>query len=126
MGNDANAADPFQYDFTIPSDIPAGKGTIAWTWFNKIGNREMYMNCGPLTLTGAGGPQKNFDDLPDMFLRLCKDHPICFNTGLNNPNIQYATHKLSTSKFYASRQSHKFCASLRDWGHSGFSHDVYE
>jgi hypothetical protein len=68
MGNDPNAADPYQYDFTIPSDIPAGSGTIAWTWFNKIGNREMYMNCGPLTLTGTGGAKKNFDDLPDMFV----------------------------------------------------------
>jgi len=67
MGGNADAADPFEYEFTIPSDIPAGNGTIAWTWFNKIGNREMYMNCGPVTLTGTGGSQLNFDALPDMF-----------------------------------------------------------
>ncbi|CAG9952107.1 unnamed protein product [Clonostachys rosea f. rosea IK726] len=67
MGSNANAADPFQYEFTIPSNIPAGKGTIAWTWFNKVGQREMYMNCGPLTLTGGGGSRANFDNLPDMF-----------------------------------------------------------
>ena len=68
MGEDAGASDPYGYEFTIPFDIPAGNGTIAWTWFNKIGNREMYMNCGPLTLTGAGGTQANYDALPDMFV----------------------------------------------------------
>lgn len=24
------------------------------TWFNKIGNREMYMNCAAVTITGGG------------------------------------------------------------------------
>jgi hypothetical protein len=67
MGDNASVADPYVYEFTVPSNIPSGRGTIAWTWFNKIGNREMYMNCGPVILTGAGGQQSNFDALPDMF-----------------------------------------------------------
>lgn len=67
MGDDANAVNPYQYYFDIPPDIPAGSGTIAFTWFNKLGIREMYMNCGPVTLTGAGGSMSNFDALPDMF-----------------------------------------------------------
>ncbi|KAI1261296.1 lytic polysaccharide monooxygenase [Xylariaceae sp. FL1019] len=64
--DDPNLEDPFTYPYTIPSDIPAGKGTIGFTWFNKVGNREMYMNCGALELTGDGGAQSNFDALPDM------------------------------------------------------------
>lgn len=36
--------------FTIPEGIQPGKYTLAWTWFNKIGNREMYMNCAPITV----------------------------------------------------------------------------
>ncbi len=68
MGDDAGAADPFVYNFTVPDNIPAGSVTLAWTWFNKIGNREMYMNCAPVTLTGTGGSQSNFDALPDMFV----------------------------------------------------------
>jgi hypothetical protein len=44
-------ASTFQY--TIPEGIAPGDYTIAWTWFNHIGNREMYMNCGPMTVTGA-------------------------------------------------------------------------
>ncbi|KAH9875449.1 hypothetical protein J1614_004941 [Plenodomus biglobosus] len=37
-----------RYPFTIPPEFAKmGKTTclFAWTWFNKIGNREMYMNC---------------------------------------------------------------------------------
>ncbi|CAK7227403.1 hypothetical protein SBRCBS47491_006557 [Sporothrix bragantina] len=68
MGDDASAADPYTYNFTVPDNIPTGSVTLAWTWFNKIGNREMYMNCAPVTLTGTSGSQSNFDSLPDMFV----------------------------------------------------------
>ena len=41
------------YQFTILSDLPAGKKVVfAWTWFNKIGNREMYMNCAVVDVAG--------------------------------------------------------------------------
>ena len=47
--------DPFGYGadkftFTIPDAIAPANYTLAWTWFNKIGNREMYMNCAPVTV----------------------------------------------------------------------------
>ncbi|KAL1604575.1 hypothetical protein SLS59_003770 [Nothophoma quercina] len=51
-------------NFKVPSELPEGKLTMAWTWFNKVGNREMYMNCAPVNV--AGGTGKGFDDLPDM------------------------------------------------------------
>lgn len=36
----------FDYTFTVPAGVPAGKNVLlGWTWFNKVGNREMYMNC---------------------------------------------------------------------------------
>ncbi|KAL1996528.1 hypothetical protein VTN49DRAFT_8128 [Thermomyces lanuginosus] len=44
------------YTFTIPPDAPSGQALFAWTWFNKIGNREMYMNCAWVTI--KGGSQK--------------------------------------------------------------------
>ncbi|KAH6653503.1 hypothetical protein BKA67DRAFT_593326 [Truncatella angustata] len=68
MGDNIEAEDPYEYNFTIPTDIPNGTATIAWTWFNKVGNREMYMNCGPITLTGEGGDVSNFNALPNIFL----------------------------------------------------------
>jgi hypothetical protein len=43
-----------KYDFNIPADAPAGNALFAWTWFNKVGNREMYMNCAMITIGGSG------------------------------------------------------------------------
>ncbi|KAJ5194596.1 uncharacterized protein N7498_008034 [Penicillium cinerascens] len=43
---------PKKYSFTVPSDAPSGEAMLAWTWFNKIGNREMYMNCAFVTIGG--------------------------------------------------------------------------
>ncbi|KAF2446843.1 lytic polysaccharide monooxygenase, partial [Karstenula rhodostoma CBS 690.94] len=43
-----------EYEFTIPEDVPTvEKCLLAWTWFNKIGNREMYMNCAVVDLISA-------------------------------------------------------------------------
>jgi hypothetical protein len=32
-----------EFDIPFPRDMPNGKATFAWTWFNYVGNREMYM-----------------------------------------------------------------------------------
>ncbi|MBE3048193.1 hypothetical protein IMZ48_37945, partial [Candidatus Bathyarchaeota archaeon] len=65
---DPNMVLPTKYGFEIPEDVPAGKYTLAWTWFNKVGNREMYMNCAPIVADGEGGSESAFQDLPDMFV----------------------------------------------------------
>jgi hypothetical protein len=52
------------FPFTVPSELPEGQLTMAWTWFNKVGNREMYMNCAPIKVSGGSGD--GFDSLPDM------------------------------------------------------------
>ncbi|KAL8727661.1 MAG: hypothetical protein Q9166_005897 [cf. Caloplaca sp. 2 TL-2023] len=46
--------------YKIPEGINPGEYTLAWTWFNRIGLREMYMNCAPITVTG--GSKKRFVD----------------------------------------------------------------
>ncbi|KAF4955038.1 hypothetical protein FSARC_11959, partial [Fusarium sarcochroum] len=38
------AAGTSTFDFKIPTDAPSGEAIFAWSWFNQIGNREMYMN----------------------------------------------------------------------------------
>ncbi|KAJ9206311.1 CAZyme family AA11 [Paecilomyces variotii] len=67
---------PNTFQFSIPDGISAGKYALAWTWFNRVGNREMYMNCAPITVTG--GSQKRDepsskaiskrDSFPSMFV----------------------------------------------------------
>jgi hypothetical protein len=59
-------------DFTVPSDTPAGDAIFAWSWFNQVGNREMYMNCAVVTIQGAGkkkrGSTTSIQSRPDMFV----------------------------------------------------------
>lgn len=83
-----------EYKFTVPSDAPSGEALLAWSWFNKVGNREMYMNCAQVNIGSGGDSQshkmvdnagddddleannatahaandKGFDSLPPMFI----------------------------------------------------------
>jgi len=54
--------------YTVPNGLPAGKATIAWTWFNKLGNREMYMRCHKVTIGGNSQDKGAFYSLPNMFI----------------------------------------------------------
>jgi len=62
-----NGVDPNQtYDFTIPQDAASGDAILSWSWFNEIGNREMYQNCAVVTITGDG--TNKLESNPDMFV----------------------------------------------------------
>ena len=87
LGYSADEKDPYTYDYTISKQFPIGNYTLAWTWFNKVGNREMYMNCGPLTVTGSGGDKSYLDSLPDMFVaNVGNQCTTKANTDLEYPN----------------------------------------
>ena len=51
----------------IPEDIPNGRLTFAWIWFNKTGNREMYMKCAPVTITGGASSAEALQRRPEIF-----------------------------------------------------------
>jgi hypothetical protein len=66
------------YDFTVPQDAPSSTDVLlGWTWFNLVGNREMYMNCARVTVEGSApgrhrraevaARQGGMSSLPDMF-----------------------------------------------------------
>ncbi|PLB44493.1 hypothetical protein P170DRAFT_459036 [Aspergillus steynii IBT 23096] len=63
------------YQFTIPSDAQNGEALLAWSWFNKVGNREMYMNCAQVTIGGGANREMttdlvrrdSFSSLPELF-----------------------------------------------------------
>lgn len=57
-----------RYDFEIPSDAPSGHALFAWTWFNLVGNREMYMNCAQVQVNGGSGGGEFGSTHPDMFV----------------------------------------------------------
>ncbi|EME49105.1 hypothetical protein DOTSEDRAFT_49429 [Dothistroma septosporum NZE10] len=55
------------FTFSIPKDFPNGISTFSWIWFNRIGNREIYMNCAPITVTGGSDSKDAYDSLPDAY-----------------------------------------------------------
>lgn len=56
------------FTFTIPEGFPNGVSTFAWFWNNRIGNREAYMNCAPITVSGGADDLSYYDSLPNLFL----------------------------------------------------------
>ncbi|KAJ2873886.1 hypothetical protein GGH93_002848 [Coemansia aciculifera] len=42
------------YTFNLPADLPSSdKAVFAWSWVNASGNREFYMNCADVAITGS-------------------------------------------------------------------------
>lgn len=76
LNGDPASTDASTFQFTVPQGIAPGDYTMAWTWFNHIGNREMYMNCAPMTVTGAKKKRyapapkvsKRQSSFPDMYV----------------------------------------------------------
>ncbi|KAL7268513.1 hypothetical protein RUND412_008859 [Rhizina undulata] len=58
---------PDPIKFKVPEGLPAGKAVVVWTWFNKSGNREMYMQCATVTIGGSETSEAAFKALPEMF-----------------------------------------------------------
>ncbi|KAL5417031.1 hypothetical protein PMIN04_007905 [Paraphaeosphaeria minitans] len=56
------------FEVTLPEELPSGSYTFAWTWFNREGDREMYMNCAPVSVGGGGNDTTFLEKLPDMFV----------------------------------------------------------
>ena len=56
------------FEFPIPSELMNGDVFVAWTWFNKIGNREMYMTCAAAQITGGSDDPSFVNGLPSMFV----------------------------------------------------------
>ncbi|TVY23306.1 hypothetical protein LHYA1_G007209 [Lachnellula hyalina] len=54
------------FDFTIPSDAKTGSALFAWTWYNKVGNREIYMNCASVTI-GAASAKRTISERDTAF-----------------------------------------------------------
>lgn len=67
-GHDAGNGAPDTFQFKIPEGFPNGEFALAWTWFNKVGNREMYMNCAPINVTGGSDNHDLYNTLPDVQL----------------------------------------------------------
>ncbi|KIY48555.1 hypothetical protein FISHEDRAFT_43052 [Fistulina hepatica ATCC 64428] len=52
-------------DVTVPTDATSGTSIFAWSWFNEIGDREMYMNCAIVTIEDGGD---GLDSYPEILV----------------------------------------------------------
>ncbi|KAF2639315.1 putative endoglucanase, partial [Massarina eburnea CBS 473.64] len=95
------------YGFTVPPNVDSATCLLAWTWFNKIGNREMYMNCAVVDIVGAksssrkpldpradtsASAQSRLAGLPDMFVANLKGINDCMtketvDASFNDPGV---------------------------------------
>lgn len=46
--------DSMTYSFDLPENISNQNLTVFWTWINRIGNREYYMECSDVTVNNYG------------------------------------------------------------------------
>ncbi|KAJ1917577.1 hypothetical protein H4219_003140 [Mycoemilia scoparia] len=64
-----NTPEVTNYDIELPADLPDGEAVFGWVWNNAIGNREFYMNCIDINVTGGGsgftGPKMVYPNLND-------------------------------------------------------------
>ncbi|KAI9474940.1 hypothetical protein BX667DRAFT_478781, partial [Coemansia mojavensis] len=52
--SDSNTMEVTSYTFDLPDDLPSSdKAIFAWSWVNSIGNREFYMDCADVTISGS-------------------------------------------------------------------------
>ncbi|KAF2090284.1 lytic polysaccharide monooxygenase, partial [Saccharata proteae CBS 121410] len=63
------------YDFEIPLSAPSGTAVFAWTWMNKVGNREFYMDCAVVEIDGNSGG--NLCSLPNLYVANIEDVNSC-------------------------------------------------
>jgi LysM repeat protein len=85
---------PSNFAFTVPAEAKSGKVIFAWTWFNQIGNREMYMNCAAVDITGSG--TSTLDDRPEIFkANIIKECTVPEGTDVQFPDPGPALQVLS-------------------------------
>ncbi|KAL4903382.1 hypothetical protein BDW74DRAFT_156275 [Aspergillus multicolor] len=128
QGNDAGMKSAFSPSVTIPDDFEDGQYTLAWTWINRIGNREFYMNCAPVTLSGGSSSkrskvatvEKRAGDYPDMFIANINGCKTKDNKSPRYPNP--GSNLVSYNEANLIPESEDVCyTGSPTWGDSGFS-----
>jgi hypothetical protein len=88
-GDDTGVECVRQYEVAIPRGMLNGQATFSFTWFNKIGDREMYQSCSPVFISGGGEDEAFVDGLPAPFMANYEGHcslpPSPFVVGFPEP-----------------------------------------
>ncbi|KAK3079481.1 hypothetical protein LTS18_004759 [Coniosporium uncinatum] len=79
--------DGSSYDFTVPSYADQGEALLAWTWLNREGNREFYMNCAQVEITSetSSSRRERRTKREDAYTSI-SDHPNVCVANLDSVN----------------------------------------
>jgi len=59
------------FKFRLPADTPSSDGALfSWTWYNLLGNRELYADCAVVKIAGGSGGSEStpFSNRPEPFV----------------------------------------------------------
>jgi hypothetical protein len=72
----------------LPKGLRSGHAAMSWTWFNMVGEREMYQNCANIEITG--GTSEGMGSFPPMYVANIGPDDVCTaapeQTNLAFPN----------------------------------------
>lgn len=63
------------WDVPLPKGLQSGQAAISWTWFNAVGDREMYQNCAKVEITGGNGG--DMGSFPSMYVANIGSGDVC-------------------------------------------------
>ncbi|KAN0080802.1 hypothetical protein V8E54_004006, partial [Elaphomyces granulatus] len=83
LPENANGNGATTFNYSIPDGITPGQYTLAWTWLNRIGNREFYMNCAPITVVPASKKRYAPSSVEPVTSISKRDFPSMFVANIN-------------------------------------------
>ncbi|KAI9291747.1 hypothetical protein K502DRAFT_116942 [Neoconidiobolus thromboides FSU 785] len=79
--------DSVNYSIPLPGNIPPSKNaTLVWGWINAVGNREWYMNCIDIEITGgtSGGKLTG----KEMLVANLPGYPVFEEFSIAGPQLE--------------------------------------
>ncbi|KAL1679172.1 hypothetical protein EV122DRAFT_210486 [Schizophyllum commune] len=86
IGNCPASTGPLNMTVDVPADAKDGENVFAWTWNNRVGNREMYMNCAIVTIENGGAGLSTYPDVFVAQLSGVNDCTVPEGTDVDYPN----------------------------------------
>ncbi|KAI9293076.1 hypothetical protein K502DRAFT_331841 [Neoconidiobolus thromboides FSU 785] len=84
------------YDIFLPNTLPNGRATLAWTWINRTGIREFYMNCADIYINSQN--KSGFIVGPEIVVANLPNKPVIeqFNDGIKGEELYFNRQQYKT------------------------------
>jgi len=78
----------------IPNEAPSGNATLSWTWINRIGERELYMNCARISI--INGPKSGSFTGPTRLIANLPGFPTIHQFKFSIKGVYFYRNRTST------------------------------